>query len=64
MLVKTFAGYKKEGHWMWAQRSSHGMHNKLEAHRHDYIELVYVVHGEAVIKSAAITLRFIPAAYL
>lgn len=45
-MVKSFAQYQKEGHGIWVQRSSHGMHNRLEEHRHDFIELVYVVHGE------------------
>ncbi|OXM85570.1 AraC family transcriptional regulator [Paenibacillus rigui] len=46
MLMKSFAGYQAAGHWIWVQRSSHGLHNLLPEHRHDYIELVYVVHGE------------------
>ncbi|WP_079914106.1 AraC family transcriptional regulator [Paenibacillus sp. 32352] len=45
MLVKTFAKYRNDGHSIWVQRSSHGLHNIVEEHRHDYVELVYVVHG-------------------
>jgi len=46
MLLKTFEAYQAAGHWIWVQRSSHGMHNVLPEHQHDYIEMVYVVHGE------------------
>lgn len=46
MLIKSFTAYQDDGHWIWVQRSSHGLHNRLEEHRHEYIEMVYVVHGE------------------
>ncbi|MEI7026533.1 AraC family transcriptional regulator [Paenibacillus sp. y28] len=46
MVLKTFAHYRKEGYSIWVQRSSHGQHNYIPEHEHDYIELVYVVHGE------------------
>ncbi|MCU6796914.1 helix-turn-helix domain-containing protein [Paenibacillus sp. WQ 127069] len=45
LLIKTFEGYQKEGYPLWIQRSSHGQHNLIEEHGHDFIEVVYVVHG-------------------
>ncbi|WP_426445994.1 helix-turn-helix domain-containing protein [Paenibacillus sp. S-38] len=45
MEIKSFAGYAEKGWGVWVQRSSHGCHNPLPEHGHDFIELVYVVHG-------------------
>ncbi|AEI43531.1 AraC family transcriptional regulator [Paenibacillus mucilaginosus] len=45
MEIKSFAGYAEKGWGVWVQRSSHGSHNPLPEHGHDFIELVYVVHG-------------------
>jgi AraC family L-rhamnose operon transcriptional activator RhaR len=45
LLIKHFAGYRTDGE-VWVQRSSHGQHNLLEEHGHDFIEMVYVVHGK------------------
>jgi AraC family L-rhamnose operon transcriptional activator RhaR len=50
LLMKTFEGYKKEGYPLWIQRSSHGQHNLIEEHRHDFIEWVYVIHGGGIHK--------------
>ncbi|WP_159887146.1 AraC family transcriptional regulator [Paenibacillus puerhi] len=46
MLIKNFSGYGRDGGQVWVQRSSHGQHNLFEEHVHDFIELVYVVHGQ------------------
>lgn len=46
MQMKRFSDYQKDGNLVWAQRSSHGEHNLFEEHCHDFIELVYVIHGQ------------------
>ena len=46
MQIKYFSGYQRDGSQVLVQRSSHGQHNLFEEHAHDFIELVYVVHGK------------------
>lgn len=45
MERKVYSEYQRYGDPVWAQRSSHGPHNPFEEHKHDFIELIYIVQG-------------------
>jgi len=48
MITKYMENYQDVGIRFWIQRSSHEKHNAPEEHRHDFYELVYVVHGQGI----------------
>lgn len=45
VIVKKLNDYTKDEGLFWIQRSSHERHNTPPQHVHEFIELVYVVHG-------------------
>jgi len=48
LITKTLEDYQNHGSRFWIQRSSHEKHTAPEEHRHDFYELVYVVHGQGI----------------
>ncbi|WP_019532974.1 helix-turn-helix domain-containing protein [Paenibacillus ginsengihumi] len=48
MIVKRWSDYARGGAPLWIQRAAHQAYDNPPMHRHEFYELVYVVHGTGV----------------